>query len=192
MSSQERKHSRQCLCLSAPVHSKVGGNDSGLVQVLKVPTTKLLLQMVQCEFYPDSPAWAGFYSAIKAFGYAFPTTMIDDFFSSCDGATLVKKLLMYTRVSLSPSCIKRSLTTRCGIPQSDFPPVLPVYTANVANIHNMKQPIPRFWCSFWLVVSKHIALTDFFSFSFHHVFNNTNFLANIAHLFVFFCQDYCP
>ena len=79
---------------------------------------------------------------------------------------LVKKLSMYATVSLSPSCITRSLTTRCGIPQSDFPRVLPVYTENHANIHNMNKPISRFWCSFWLVVSKHVALKGFFPFPF--------------------------
>lgn len=49
---------------------------------------------------------------------------------------------------------------------ADFSPVLPVYTENQANIHNMNKPIPRFWFSFWLVASKHVALKDFFPFSF--------------------------
>ena len=39
LSSQERKYGRQCPYLCAPVQSKVRGNDSGLVHVLKVPTT---------------------------------------------------------------------------------------------------------------------------------------------------------
>ena len=102
----------------------------------------------------------------KAFGYSFPTTMIDVSLSSCNGGMLVKKLSMYPTISLSRSCLTRSLTTRCASPQSEFPPLLPLYTWNHANINNMKEPIPRFWCSFWLVVSKYIALKFFFSFPF--------------------------
>ena len=123
----------------------------------------------------------------KAFGNSFSTTMIDDSFSSCNGGTLVKKLSMYPTVTLSRSCITRSLTTRCASAQLEFPPLLPLYTWNHANIHNMKEPFPRFWCPFWLSVSKYIALKVFF-FSFHHSFMDTNVLANIVHLLEFFCR----
>ena len=114
----------------------------------------------------------------KAFGYFFLTTMIDDSFSSCNGGMLVKKLSMYPTVTLSGSWIKGSLTTRCASAQLESPPLLPLYTWNHANIHNMKEPFPKFWSPFWLVVSKYIAL-EFFFFSFYHSLVDTNVLANI-------------
>ena len=70
----------------------------------------------------------------KTFGYLLwfvpivPTTLIDDSFSSCNRGMLVKKLSMYTTVSLSRSCITRSVTTVCTKPLSEFLPLFPVYT----------------------------------------------------------------
>ena len=77
---------------------------------------KLLCQMPQCEIHPDSSAWVGLYYNLWVFFAvcSYCSHSIDDSFSCCNRGILVKKLSMYTTVSLSRSCITRSLTTRCA------------------------------------------------------------------------------
>ena len=107
----------------------------GKRHVLCLPTLcKLSFCVPQCENHRPRFICFSRFLFCKTFGYPLrfvlivPTTLIDDSFSSCNRGMLIKKLSMYTTVSLSRSCITRSVTTQCAKPLSEFLPLFPVYT----------------------------------------------------------------
>ena len=90
---------------------------------------KLLFCMPQCENHPDS-SWFILQSLWVFFAVCFYCPHNIDWWllQLLQWGMLVKKLSMYTTVSLSRSCITGSVITRCAKPLWEFLPLFPVHT----------------------------------------------------------------